>query len=286
MTVLHRRSKTLIKPPKARLTGIITVVPSHLDFLETCIKDASDQTQSFDEVLVIASGFAKRELSRVSSIVAGFKLENMRVIPQKRASAGKNRNLGAREATGDILFFLDVDDRYHPQRNELIVDAMDKLGVQIVVHSFIAFDSSSQNNLEGWHRQPIIRHEIRDAIIRNHDLWTVPGRKRNRQKELLGAFSQIIDPESKLPLHHGHLSISSAAWSTGKVQHEEFFPRNEDSVYLRDKLEEGYEVGFIQLQLSGYRTDSSAGAHKKDWRGRQYLNVFFAFLKASLRWQR
>lgn len=262
------------------------VVPTHLEYLETCIKDASDQTLSFDEVLVIASGFPKQELSRVSSMVAAFKLENVRVISQKKASAGKNRNLGAREANGDILFFLDVDDRYHPQRNEFIVDAMDRLGVQIVVHSAIAFDASSQNNLERWHRQPVISDETKDAIIRNHDLWAIPGKKRNRQKELLGAFSQIIDPESKFPLHHGHLSISSAAWSTGRVQHEEFFPRNEDSVYLRDKLEEGYEVGFIQLQLSGYRTDSSAGAHKKDWRGRQYLNVFFAFLKASLRWQR
>ena len=36
-------------------------------------------------------------------------------------SAGINRNKGADIASGDILSFNDVDDEYHPQRNELIL---------------------------------------------------------------------------------------------------------------------------------------------------------------------
>jgi len=99
-------------------------------YLREAIDSVSAQTHDDWELVVVDDG-SSEDLSWVPSSDRRVRL--LRTTPQGVSSA---RNLGIAETTGELVAFLDADDRWHPRKLERQVAAMEP-GVPF---SYTAFD--------------------------------------------------------------------------------------------------------------------------------------------------
>ena len=117
---------------------VIPCVPKHAPHLLNLLGHYARQTELPQEVII--------SLSRVDLIPKNltdtlekqnwpFKLVLIRNI--QKTSAGKNRNLGAQAATGDILMFQDADDIPHPQRVEIVKYFFSNYDIYHLMHFYV-----------------------------------------------------------------------------------------------------------------------------------------------------
>jgi len=277
--------------PQMRLTGVIILVPAHLSYLEYSMSDALQQSRHFDELIVIASGFG-RNYKRVEKVIEQLSLGTqtdivLRYVP--KASAGKNRNRAIDLASGDLLSFMDADDRYHPERNKTLLHYFRTSDCDVVLHSYIYLmnlDEDLQSNLIKWREHEVHLNEIRHLDTSTLYDSTFPNSIRDRKKELLGARSSLhFLPTAGFHAHHGHMTVKKKLLESDCRFHTHYFPRNEDAVMVRDLLWSHRKVLCISAALSAYRVGSSAVSQNLSLRLRS--NPLWAsprFLKAAVRY--
>ena len=82
-------------------------------FLGEAIQSALDQTVSPHEVIVVDDGSTDQSVE-----VAQAFGDRVKILIQENAGVGAARNRGVKEATGEIVAFLDSDDRWYPEKLE------------------------------------------------------------------------------------------------------------------------------------------------------------------------
>lgn len=95
--------------------SVSVVIPAYnaADFLARAIDSALGQTLPPSEVIVVDDG----STDGTKDIVRSYE-PSVRYIRQKNSGAAAARNTGAAAARGDLLAFLDSDDRWHPRKLE------------------------------------------------------------------------------------------------------------------------------------------------------------------------
>ena len=285
-------SKSTNWQPQTRLTGVIILVPAHANYLEYSMLDALQQSRRFDELIVIASGFG-RNYKRVEKVIEQLSLGTqtdivLRYVP--KASAGKNRNRAIDLASGDLLSFMDADDRYHPERNKTLLHYFRTSDCDVVLHSYIHLmnlNKDLQSTLIKWREHEVHLNEIRHLDTSTLYDSTFPNSIRDRKKELLGARSTLgFPPTSSFEtVHHGHMTVKKKLFESDYRFHTHYFPRNEDSVMVRDLLWSHRKVLYISAPLSAYRVGSSAISQNLSLRLRSNpLSASPRFLKAAVRY--
>jgi glycosyltransferase involved in cell wall biosynthesis len=90
------------------------VIPTHnrAHLVGRALRSVLSEISPDDEVLVIDDG----STDGTGQVVQAFQDDRIRYIWQANAGAGAARNRGTREATGDLLAFLDSDDEWLPGR--------------------------------------------------------------------------------------------------------------------------------------------------------------------------
>ena len=89
-----------------KVSVIIPVYNEEKNILD-CIKSLSKQTMKDFEVIVVDDGSIDGSLAAMRNFQ--FSNFNFQILEQKHKGAGAARNLGARNASGDILVFVDAD---------------------------------------------------------------------------------------------------------------------------------------------------------------------------------
>ncbi|MFC8923171.1 glycosyltransferase family 2 protein [Cellulosimicrobium sp. NPDC057127] len=89
-------------------------------FLAEALASVAAQTLPADELVVVDDGSPEPEALR--EIVA--EVPAARLVRRDAAGVSAARNAGVLETTGDLVAFLDDDDRWHPERLRRHVDAM------------------------------------------------------------------------------------------------------------------------------------------------------------------
>lgn len=245
------------------LSAVVVLVPQHLKFVARLLRNLNQAHPQFDEVVVVASGLSwreKREIIReLSQITVPLTVE----FP-KLGSAGANRNIGARSASGDLLAFLDADDLYAPGRNEVIRRAYLDTGFDIFLHSFVDF--CEEVDLSEQFSDPTEFDSSKTYDQRILSQLTFPDGERNRELEVSGnapSTNLIIPQESNsFAVHHAHV-VAKRGVALQTRFHEYFGVRNEDGVFARDVLFHGGKVIVCPLVLSGYQQGARAKPRPK-----------------------
>ena len=105
------------------------VIPWHrnLDDLARAVASVREQTLSDFEIVVVANGVDDAAWAAVRGLVEDPRYRTIRLA---EAGAGPARNAGLDAARGRLVFFLDGDDRFHPE----------KLARFVAFHSEAGFD--------------------------------------------------------------------------------------------------------------------------------------------------
>lgn len=88
---------------------ISIIIPTYneVDVLEQCIESLGYQTKTNFEIIVVDDGSTDKSSQILSDL--RFKIKDLRFFKQEHKGAGAARNLGAKEAKGEILVFVDAD---------------------------------------------------------------------------------------------------------------------------------------------------------------------------------
>src|SRR5438094_1927496 len=99
------------------VSAIITTY-NYAQFIDGAIECALQQTRRPDEIVVVDDG----STDETAEIVARYSAEGVRYVYKENGGAGSARNRGIRETDGDLLAFLDADDRWALEKTDLQLD--------------------------------------------------------------------------------------------------------------------------------------------------------------------
>ena len=193
----------------------VPCIPRDKDKLLRLMKSVKSQTLKPFEVVISLSGEKYKDEKFKN------KLEKIATVPVKiiytkdKKIASENRNIASKNATGDILSYIDADDIMKNNRIERIVSIFRKYNCNAVLHSFEnTLDTSKNSYTELKIYQGKYMYGISKKIKTIH-LW--------------------INNEN--PIHHGHISIKRSVFKNVKFNTSEKYRRSEDSKFVRDIIE-------------------------------------------------
>lgn len=91
-----------------KLSVIITVYNEE-KYIEKCLTSLVEQSLQDSEIIVVDDGSNDNSKLKTQNVKLQLKIKNLRIITQEHQGLAAARNLGAKEARGDILVFLDGD---------------------------------------------------------------------------------------------------------------------------------------------------------------------------------
>lgn len=251
--------------PIVFLSGVVVLTPGHLRFLSSILSDLTNQTLPFSEIILVSSGFGQEDFDLVVAEVKNYDEKLIQIIRAAPGSAGRNRNTGLDAVSSDAILVMihDADDRYPYFRNQVIYDQFLSNGFDALLHLYLpTTELGARALLEHLNASPLPKEPI---VITPEELFQETFRfGRIREEEALA----ITDTSLKLPesfnhllVHHAHVTLQRATTKEFRF-HENFFPRNEDGLLVRDLLFSGLKVFVLCLSLSVYLVGASTFSTK------------------------
>lgn len=101
--------------------SVSVVIPTfnRARFIGTAVQSVRDQSHACTEIVIVDDG----STDDTAQVVAALG-EGIRYVKQANAGPAAARNRGILEATGDLVAFLDTDDRWLPDKTALQVDIL------------------------------------------------------------------------------------------------------------------------------------------------------------------
>jgi glycosyltransferase involved in cell wall biosynthesis len=155
--------------------AVSIVVPAHnaASYLVEALDSVHAQRYRPLELLVVddgstdGTGESARHWQQ-HSVGPGF---SARVLHQPNRGAAAARNLGLREATGELVAFLDADDLYHPDFLPLMTDCLIRsAGADVAVCAIESFVGVPP----GWSDPRRRAAPLRDGFRPMRDFWSTP----------------------------------------------------------------------------------------------------------------
>src|SRR5258707_1975884 len=106
-----------MRAPGPRVSAIVTAY-NGAAYVADAIESILAQTRPVDEIVVVDDG----STDNTAEIVESYRAFGVRCIRQENRGLPGARNRGVRETTGDLVAFLDCDDTWLPDKNDLQVD--------------------------------------------------------------------------------------------------------------------------------------------------------------------
>lgn len=121
-----------------RISVVIPCHYKHFNYISKLLEIYNKQTLLQREIIIVLCEYQKLSSSLLRKVENGIYNYDLRIIKLvDKSPAGKNRQIGSREARGDIVIFQDADDLPHFQRNEIIQKCFDDYpDIVHIVHSY------------------------------------------------------------------------------------------------------------------------------------------------------
>lgn len=215
---------------------IIPCVPSHVQYLAELLKSINNQTV-LPKRVIIALSETQRDTCKNT-------INNLRKILDKRiklivnCSANKknraeNRNRGLDNIKDcEYISYIDADDNMCPSRIEKTIDLIREYNADACLHSYCnSLDKCSTGN----------------KVLSPEQVKNIEQDNRNHIHL------------TKIPLTHGHITITKNVIKNIKQNNSNEYRRGEDAKFIRDLFKNNFRVVHTEDALSVYNYERSAG---------------------------
>lgn len=118
--------------------SVIIPVYNMEGFINKNLKYITDQTYENLEILLINDGSTDNSLEACKKAAEGD--NRIVVFDKENGGPGDARNFGLSRASGEYVYFYDIDDEVKPEAIEKLVGSMEKHGVDLAACGFEMFD--------------------------------------------------------------------------------------------------------------------------------------------------
>lgn len=110
--------------PLPELASIAVVIPYYngASFIGRALESVFQQTRPADEVLVVNDGSTPQQREELAAICTRF--PTVRIVDTQNGGQGAARNAGVAASASAYICFLDQDDFYLPDHNEVLIGAI------------------------------------------------------------------------------------------------------------------------------------------------------------------
>jgi glycosyltransferase involved in cell wall biosynthesis len=148
-------NETRTRPARKSLPRVSVIVPAYnaAPYLERTLDSILEQNYPADhiEVIVIDDGSSDDSLKIANRY--SNQLADLKTCSQPNSGVSSARNLGIMLSNGELIAFLDADDRWRPDKIKAQVSVFDADASLGLVHCGCAFVNESGTLLSGWSRQ-------------------------------------------------------------------------------------------------------------------------------------
>ena len=144
---------------------VAAVIPLYnkAPYVERALRSVLGQTRRPDEIIVVDDG----STDEGPEIVRRLGGDLVRLISQKHAGVSAARNRGTREATTDLVAFLDADDEWNPRFIEALLGALEQFPEAVVVFSNFRRGTAPTPALQPNSGAPMLLRDFFAFAIRN-----------------------------------------------------------------------------------------------------------------------
>lgn len=121
--------------------SIIIPVYNMEDYVESGVKCITEQTYENLEIIIIDDG--SKDKSYFKCLAEADTDRRIAVFSKNNEGPAAARNLALRKATGDYVYFFDMDDYLENNAIETLVNAMERENVDLVACSFSMYDGKN-----------------------------------------------------------------------------------------------------------------------------------------------
>ena len=124
------------------LISVIVPVYNGQDYLENCIRSIEDQTYANIEVIIINDGSTDETGTVCDRLRTDY--DNVSVLTLGDEGVSVARNVGVGAAKGDLITFVDADDRLCPETLDTLYDCMIDTDSDVAGCNFFAWSSEEE----------------------------------------------------------------------------------------------------------------------------------------------
>jgi glycosyltransferase involved in cell wall biosynthesis len=168
----------------APTVSVIIPTRNRPEFLRAAVESVCAQTFPAAEILVVDDGGGASEALRG---IAG-----VRVLAGRGAGPGAARNVGLEAAGGELIAFLDDDDRWHPEKLAWQVQWMQRRTELGVLGTGVVRSADALPSLRLRSRPRRLRPVGRAALVRANRLTTSSVMVRRECFAICGAFDETL----------------------------------------------------------------------------------------------
>jgi glycosyltransferase involved in cell wall biosynthesis len=188
-------TSTAVGPPKNRALPVSVVIPlfNGRSFLKDAVESVLRQTEPPLEIVIVDDDSRDGSVEAIADMSAAVPI---RVVHQEHRGQSAARNLGVREAKGQIIAFLDQDDVWHAEHlAELCGILLDNPALSWVFSDFDEIDSEGRTVTRYFLRETAVTHPKGrlDSLLAN-DLMVIPSSSVMRRTafDALGGFDEAL----------------------------------------------------------------------------------------------
>lgn len=235
-------------PIQVTTSVIIPCVAKHFPYIFTLLLHYQEQTYPPEQIVISVSEIEQiheGELILIEDYPWKFELKILK--HREKKSAGQNRNLACKRATGDIILCQDADDIPHPQRVQIVKYIFEHYYVDHLLHAIFMENPKD-----------LFCVEYNDHLV----LGTFPGTKEFPFYKPQKVFAQRFDAywdainDSFIPLTSGNPSFTQEV--ARRVHWDEDFDTGEDERFNELVYELFDNKGVARAFLYKYRISLSS----------------------------
>ncbi len=134
--------------PKDPLVSVVIPMYNAQDWIEGLLESIQKQTYNKIEIILVDDGSTDMSLELVTKFSNHNPGISLKVISRSNSGVSDSRNEGVRQATGELVAFVDSDDIWMAEKIERQVDTILSSNASAVACSYVIFRDSDQKLLD------------------------------------------------------------------------------------------------------------------------------------------